>query len=169
MRSIKAILVVLLLAVFVSGCTLPWAAKTIPTPVKQAAAIKTPIFGATQAVPTTAPTQSYGSPKATPGIKYDVTGKDAAEKTPAAGEALVCGKYVYTLTYPGTKTAGIGIWFWIAKQYGGFIPEQDMTDPGSKYTQAYLYWIGTSKSPVENFTWSTYKTTGDTFKFYLPC
>lgn len=174
-RPVFAILTIILTLVIV-GCSFP-GAKTplpeIPFPTKEVG-----VATATLALPL--PTKSVNTGAATPNPNFATVAAPVTQfvvdpagvvaENPVAGKSLVPG-VKYNLLYPGQTKAGIGIWFWIAKQYGTAIPNSDMQIKSSRYTQAYLFWIGESKNPSAKFDFKTYYESKDkaiSFVFFLP-
>lgn len=174
--KIKFLVVLLCLVGFLlTGCNLPFGAQE-PTPEPVFSARRPPVtplasLGQATLVPTIAPTVSFlRTPNATPdGItKYNVDPAGSTATDPEAGVPLRPGTK-YTLVYPGKSKAGIGVWFWTAKQYGSVIPPADMLVNTSKYSQAYIYWLSEPSDPEAKFDWEAYGSDLEVkFVFYLP-
>lgn len=183
MKRSVVLTVMLILAVSVTSCNFPvigGAAPTAtfafaggprgggqtalgtPTLVRATTAAGTPSAPAKTAIPAGAATKFVPT--------VDVDPKNLTETvTPKAGEVLKAGVR-YALVYPGIDKAGIGVWFWIAKQYGNAIPSKDLLDNMSKYSQAYKYWVKEG-GPKSKFGWDLYHSDHSKpipFTFYLP-
>lgn len=175
----KRFLVALVLGFVLVGCNLPGGSTPTPIPTmvpsggRRPAPTATIVFGAASA-PTTAPTQSFAlvvtptKAAAAAGVKYDCDPNGIKVEDIQVGEAVKPG-HKYNFVYPGKSKSGLGVWFWIAKQYGVAIPDSDMKINSSKYSQAYLYWLSSPSDPKSIFDWAAYNADKEVaFVFYLP-
>jgi len=172
----KRFLTILFLSFLLVGCTLPGKSSptstAVPSAGRRPAPTATISFGST-IVPTTAPTQSFAleTPTRIPaaaGVKYDCDPEGVEVEDIETGEVLKPG-HKYYFVYPGKSKSGLGVWFWLSKQYGDAIPASDLVVNTSRYSQAYMYWLSSPSDPKAIFDWGAYGADKEvSFVFYLP-